>query len=100
MEKGMIGMGTTTKPMITLYTRNGCHLCAKAKEVITELREEFDFNYQECDIDLSDEWTEKYGLMIPVVIVNEKEVQFGRLDKMSLFKTLTEIKEQNPLNFS
>ena len=45
----MIGMGTTTKPMITLYTRNGCHLCAKAKEVITELREEFDFDYLKLD---------------------------------------------------
>jgi len=96
----MIGMGTTTKPTITLYTRNGCHLCEKAKEVIASLREEFDFDYQECDIELRDEWTEKYGLMIPVVILNEMEFQFGQVDKMSLFKTLTEIKEQNPLSFS
>jgi glutaredoxin len=87
----MIGMGTTAKPTLTLFTRNGCHLCEKAKEVITSLREEFDFDYQECDIALNDEWTGKYGLMIPVVSVNEKEVQFGQVDKTSLFKTLTEI---------
>jgi glutaredoxin len=96
----MIGMEITTKPTITLYTRNGCHLCEKAIEIITSLREEFDFDYKECDIELSDEWTEKYGLMIPVVAINGKEVQFGHLDKMSLFETLTEIKEQNPLSFS
>ena len=27
-------MGLVTKPTLTLYTRNGCHLCEKAKEVI------------------------------------------------------------------
>ena len=85
-------MGTTTKPTLTLYTRNGCHLCEKAKEIITALREEFDFDYKECDIVLSDEWTEKYGLMIPVVSLNEKEVQFGQLDKTALIKALAEIK--------
>jgi glutaredoxin len=99
VEKGMIGMGTTTKPTITLYTRNGCHLCEKAKEVIASLRKEFDFDYQECNIELSDEWTEKYGLMIPVVSVNEKDVQFGQVDKMSLFKTLTEINRTKSVDF-
>ena len=71
--------GNNAKPTLTLFTRNGCHLCEKAKEVITSLHEEFDFDYQECDIDSSDEWTEKYGLMIPVVSINEKEVQFGQV---------------------
>ena len=85
-------MGTATKPTLTLYTRNGCHLCEKAKEVITSLREDVDFDYQECDIELSDEWTEKYGLMIPVITINGKEVQFGQVDKTPLFKALTEIK--------
>ena len=95
----MIGMGTNAKPTLTLFTRRGCHLCEKGKEMIDTLSEEFDFDYQECDIDSSDEWTEKYGLMIPVVTINEKEVQFGQLDKTSLFKTLTEIKGKNPVIF-
>ena len=40
------------KPTIILYTRNGCHLCEKAKEVISALQGEFDFDYKECDIEL------------------------------------------------
>jgi glutaredoxin len=88
LEKGMIGMSTT----ITLYTRHGCHLCEKAKDVIISLREVFDFEYQECDIESSDVWTEKYGLMIPVVTINDREVQFGQVDKITLSKALTEIK--------
>ena len=53
----------------------------RLKKSLASLHEEFDFDYKECDIDLNDEWTEKYGLMIPVVTINEKEVQFGQVDK-------------------
>jgi glutaredoxin len=81
----------TKKPTLILYTRHGCHLCEKAKEVISALQGEFDFDYNECDIELKDEWTEKYGLMIPVVTINEEEVQYGRIDKTLLCKALTEI---------
>jgi glutaredoxin len=84
-------MKMTKKPTLILYTTHGCHLCEKAKEVISALQGEFDFDYNECDIELKDEWTEKYGLMIPVVTINEVEVQYGRIDKTLLCKALTEI---------
>lgn len=79
-----------TRPMVTLYTRNGCHLCEMAKAVIDELRERIDFEYEECDIALKDEWTEKYGLMIPVVMINGKEIQYGHVDSFTLLEALTE----------
>lgn len=80
----------TIKPIITLYTRNGCHLCETAKEIIDDLRNAVDFDYKECDIALDDEWTEKYGLMIPVVMIDGEEIQYGHVDKSTLFKALTE----------
>ncbi|WP_338471839.1 glutaredoxin family protein [Niallia sp. XMNu-256] len=76
------------KTTLTLFTRKGCHLCVKAKEVIEELQENLDFIYEEQDIEKKDEWTEKYGLMIPVVTVNGNEVQFGYIDKITLSKAL------------
>ena len=82
-------MKMTKKPILILYTRHGCHLCEQAKEVISALQREFDFDYNECDIELKDEWTEKYGLMIPVVTIDEVEVQYGRIDKTLLCKALT-----------
>ena len=69
------------KTHVKLYTRNGCHLCEKAEAVLMELKEKWDFEYVEADIDKSDELTEKYGLMIPVVEINGEEVQFGQIDK-------------------
>ncbi|WP_075982883.1 glutaredoxin family protein [Bacillus massilinigeriensis] len=74
---------------VILYTRNGCHLCEQAKEILVELKQQFNFVLDEVDINHSDELTEKYGLMIPVVEINGKEVQFGQVDKMFIYEALT-----------
>ncbi|WP_071393613.1 glutaredoxin family protein [Bacillus tuaregi] len=76
--------------VVTLFTRNGCHLCDIAKEIIMELKNDFDFAYEECDIEERDEWTEAYGLMIPVILLDGKEVQYGQIDKTLLYKAFSE----------
>lgn len=67
--------------ILTLYTRKQCHLCEQAKQAIMELSNEYSFTMEEIDIDQSDELTEKYGLMIPVLLINEKEAVFGQINK-------------------
>jgi len=74
---------------VTLFTRNGCHLCEKAKEIIFSLKKEFHFDYEEYDIEERDEWTEEYGLMIPVVLIDGKEVQYGQIDQTLLYKAFS-----------
>ena len=54
-----------------------CPLCDKAKHAILELKEDWDFTLEEIDIESSDELTEQYGLMIPVVHIDGEEVAFG-----------------------
>jgi glutaredoxin len=72
------------KREIILYSRNGCHLCEDAKDVLVLLQEEFEFHLQEIDIDQSDELTEKFGLYIPVIEVDGEIVQYGNIDHISL----------------
>jgi glutaredoxin len=76
--------------VITFYTRKRCPLCEKAKELILELKEEWNFSFEEIDIDESDELTEQYGIMIPVVHINGEEVAFGIINKMDIRKRLQE----------
>jgi len=76
--------------VITFYTRKRCPLCEKAKELILELKEEYDFSFEEIDIDESDELTEQYGIMIPVVHINGEEVAFGIINKMDIRNRLQE----------
>ncbi|WNS75014.1 glutaredoxin family protein [Bacillus sp. DTU_2020_1000418_1_SI_GHA_SEK_038] len=73
---------------LVLYTRNRCPLCDKAKSIIMELKEEWNFIYKEKDIDTSDDLTEKYGLMIPVVEIDGSEVQYGQIDKWTIEEAL------------
>jgi len=77
-----------TQTMITLYTRNRCPLCDKAKATILELKKEWDFELNEIDIESSDELTERYGLMIPVVHLDGEEVGFGFVDKFDISNRL------------
>ncbi|MFB3161177.1 glutaredoxin family protein [Neobacillus sp. 179-J 1A1 HS] len=79
-----------TQTIITLYTRNRCSLCEKAKQAILELKEEWNFTLEEIDIDKSDELTELYGIMIPVVQIDGEEVGFGIINKLDISKRLQE----------
>lgn len=66
---------------VTFYTRTRCPLCEKAKADLLELREELAFDLKEIDIETSDDLTERFGLMIPVVYINESEAGYGIIDK-------------------
>ena len=79
--------------IITLYTRKRCSLCDKAKNTIEELKEGWDFTLVEVDIDSSDELTELYGIMIPVVQIDGEEVAFGIINKIDISKRLQEKSE-------
>lgn len=76
--------------VVTFYTREKCHLCETAKQAITDLQAEFHFTLKEFDIDSDDHLTELYGIMIPVVVIDGEEVQYGRVDKNVIRKRLQE----------
>ena len=80
--------------IITLYTRKRCSLCDKAKKIIEELNENWNFTLEEVDIDSSDELTELYGIMIPVVQIDGEEVAFGIINKIDISKRL-QVKSEN-----
>ncbi|MBU8914634.1 glutaredoxin family protein [Bacillus sp. FJAT-29953] len=75
---------------ITLYTRNGCPLCDKAKAALLELKEEYDFSLDEIDIEQDDELHERYGLMIPVVHIDGEEAAYGFINKFEISNRLQE----------
>ncbi|WP_170209284.1 glutaredoxin family protein [Robertmurraya kyonggiensis] len=77
------------KTIVKLYTRKGCHLCENGKSILLKLKEKWDFHYVEADIDESDELTEKYGIMIPVIEVDGEEVQFGQIDEWTIEEALS-----------
>jgi glutaredoxin len=73
---------------VIMYTKTGCPLCEKAKKVLVELQEEYSFDFQEVDIYQDDVLLEKYQLMIPVVVIDGEEVDFGQIRKVEIRKRL------------
>jgi glutaredoxin len=77
-----------SQTIVTFYTRKGCHLCEDAKQSLLELKSHWNFTLEELDIEQSDELTELYGLMIPVVLIDGEEVGFGNIDKNEISNRL------------
>ncbi|MBS4195306.1 glutaredoxin family protein [Lederbergia citri] len=76
---------------VIFYTRNRCPLCVDAKLILQHLQKEHSFQIIERDIETSDEWTEKYGLMIPVVEINGEVVQYGMIDPLTIEEKLNHL---------
>jgi hypothetical protein len=58
-------------------------------EILVDLQSEVPFVIEEVDIEKSDDLTERYGLMIPVVEWDGEEIQYGQVDKMFIYEALT-----------
>ena len=65
---------------VTVYSRSNCHLCEVALEVISEIRNEFEFTITKILIDGNVELEEKYGEQVPVILINNQPHDFFRVD--------------------
>ena len=54
---------------VTLYSREGCHLCEEALRSLTELKEKYPHRLEVIDIESNEVLLEKFDLEIPVVQV-------------------------------
>ena len=56
-----------------LYGTEGCHLCEDAEQILADAGIDFQSN----DIIENQEWQEKYGLLIPVLLHVENQRQLN-----------------------
>jgi len=76
---------------VVLYSKEDCCLCDNAKAILQELQQEFSFQIEEVDIYKDDVLLEKYQIMIPVIEIDEEEVQCGIIQKDVIRKRLIKI---------
>ena len=80
-------------PQLTLYHRVGCHLCDDMRDALHEFQREYDFGQrgfrlQEIDIDADPDLRARYGLLIPVLCLNEQEICHFQLNPAALKQAL------------
>ena len=81
------------KPVVTVYSRSGCHLCKNAEVTLAGLTEELNFDLEIKLIDASPELEKLYGHEVPVIHINGEHHDFFRVD-VERFKSSLEIHHQ------
>jgi glutaredoxin len=79
---------------VSVMSKVDCPLCDKAIDQLKPLAAEFDFDINVVDIYQDDSLLEKYQIMIPVIIINKEEVDFGIISKEKIRKRLLELNRQ------
>lgn len=78
---------------ITLYTREGCHLCEEARVAIVPLLREFGATLREVDIDDHPVLHDRYTNDVPVIFLGSQIVGQHRADLARLRKQLELLKK-------
>lgn len=75
-------------PTITLYTKPGCHLCEAVEQVIERVRRDVPFDFIRRDILDDPHDLTTYGELIPVVLLDGREIARYRLSEAALRSAL------------
>lgn len=66
--------------LVTVYTRQGCHLCEVAIETLESLQPELQFDIEKRFIEGDPVLEAKYGEQIPVILIDGEHHDFYRVD--------------------
>jgi predicted thioredoxin/glutaredoxin len=80
-------VGATGAARVRLVVREGCHLCADAREVVGRVCTDLGERYDEADCD-ADPRLARYSDMVPVVLVDGEQVDYWRVDPERLRSAL------------
>ena len=77
-------MAAPDSPVVILYTRQGCHLCDNARDVLLR----YGLRPQLVDIDTDPALREQFDTCVPVVVIDGKERFRGRVNEVLLNRLL------------
>nr|WP_144448937.1 glutaredoxin family protein [Halalkalibacter nanhaiisediminis] len=75
---------------VQVFSKVDCPLCDEAIAVMRLLQDEVEFRITVVDIYQDDSLLEKYQLMIPVVVIDGEEVDYGQVSMEKVRKRLLE----------
>lgn len=76
-------MSRRRRPVVTVYTRQGCGLCREAEAVVARVAG-WTADVELIDIDADPAITERYTVRVPVVAVDGVEVAEFQIDARAL----------------
>ena len=77
---------------LTIYSRPGCHLCDEMKAVVERVARTVPLTLEEIDISADPDLERRYGVEIPVLLVDGKKAAKYRLTEAELRRMLAQRK--------
>ena len=74
---------------LTIYSRPGCHLCDEMKAVVQTVARSVPLSLEEIDISTDPSLEARYGLEIPVLMVEGRKAAKYRITEAELRRMLT-----------
>lgn len=81
---------------VTLYTREGCHLCDAAKAAMSPILKELGGQLREVDIDADPALRQRYNDDVPVIFLGAREIARHKLDPEAFRRELQKAKQVAP----
>ena len=78
--------------LLTVYTREYCHLCRDMLVQLESLRETLGFKLQVLDVDANPVLEHRYGEWVPVLMGGDEEICHYFLDRTALDAYLAKIR--------
>jgi len=75
-------------PTALLYSKEGCHLCERAKAILSRLAAEGLLDWQTVDIQENADLYERYWDKIPVVRMEDGRSWYGKISEFRLRRAL------------
>lgn len=74
---------------VVVYSRDGCHLCAAAEQLVAQVVAETGDDWVRVDIDAEPELKQAFTDQVPVTFVDGRQHDFWRVDPARLRAALT-----------
>jgi len=75
--------------LVTLITRDGCHLCDVAEQTLRGLQAELGFSLDSVDVDADPVRQAEYSDRVPVILIDGKEHGYWRVEEQRFRAALT-----------
>ena len=85
---------TAESEIVTVYSRNGCHLCESAVNSLETLRSELQFELKIISIDGDSELERLYGNEVPVIHINGEHHDFYKVDPVRFRTSLEKYRQR------
>jgi glutaredoxin len=88
--------GVNAAPTLTIYSKPGCHLCDEMKQVVIRLSASIPVRLEEVDISQDPELEARYGLEIPVLMVDGRKAAKYRISDGELRRLVEARRQETP----